>query len=102
MPIHDLNDRPQRQRQHPVLLILYQAHIDTDKFLAVGDAAPGDGGELGDCGGAKVGEETGAAEDAGGRDAVLGGAEAGVELRPGFEDESGDVGLGEEDGEEEA
>lgn len=100
VPIHDLNDDPELQHRHTIVLILHQAHVDFDELLPVCDASPAYGGKLRDRGGAKVGKEASAAKDASCRHAILGCAEAGVESWPGFEDEGGDVALGEEEGEE--
>jgi hypothetical protein len=101
MPIHDPNNLIQRQNRHAIRMVFNHTQIHPRNALVITHPPPANIREALDTDLADVIEQASTPEDAGRGDAVLGGAQAGVEGGPGFEDEGGDGVLGEEEGEEE-
>lgn len=71
VPIHDLYDIAKLEDSHAIWIILYTAHIDLRKDLAIGNATPADGGKRLDASGADVLQDARAPEDPCRRNAIL-------------------------------
>lgn len=101
--VHDLYNHVQRQHRHAILFVLRGRQINAGQSPAIVlDTTPADIWKAFNACVSEVLEQSGSAEDASRRDAVLCRTEPLVEPVPGFEHQRWDTMLGEKQGEEQA